>query len=54
MGAIAASSFVAGFCYTQLVDTLQETNGLLADDRTPKAPMETLRAVITRTGSAGR
>jgi beta-galactosidase/beta-glucuronidase len=54
VGAVAASSFVAGFCYTQLVDTLQETNGLLADDRAPKAPMETLRAVITRTGSAGR
>ena len=44
---------LAGFCYTQLVDTLQETNGLLADDRTPKAPLETLRAVITRTGPAG-
>lgn len=51
IGALADSSALAGFCYTQLVDTLQETNGLLADDRTPKAPIETLRRVITRSGS---
>jgi beta-galactosidase/beta-glucuronidase len=51
IGALDASSALAGFCYTQLVDTLQETNGLLADDRTPKAPMETLRRVITQSGS---
>jgi hypothetical protein len=50
IGALADSSSLAGFCYTQLVDTLQETNGLLADDRTPKADMATLRRVITRSG----
>ncbi|GGF00927.1 glycoside hydrolase family 2 protein [Mycetocola zhadangensis] len=52
LGALAESSALAGFCYTQLVDTLQETNGLLADDRTPKADMATLRRVITRSGPA--
>lgn len=33
---------LAGFCYTQFTDTYQEANGLLYEDRTPKAPMEKL------------
>lgn len=37
---------VSGFCYTQLTDTGQETNGLLYDDRTPKVPIEALRAAV--------
>jgi beta-galactosidase/beta-glucuronidase len=41
---------VAGFCYTQLTDTLQEANGLLTADRRPKLPVETLREIVT--GSA--
>ncbi|MBG6053843.1 beta-galactosidase/beta-glucuronidase [Salinibacterium sp. CAN_S4] len=48
VGALDDSTFLAGFCYTQLADTLQETNGLLADDRTPKAPLGALRAIIAR------
>jgi len=28
---------LSGFCYTQLTDTFQEKNGLLFEDRTPKA-----------------
>jgi beta-galactosidase/beta-glucuronidase len=28
---------LAGFCYTQLTDTFQEQNGLLTEDRVPKA-----------------
>jgi beta-galactosidase/beta-glucuronidase len=43
-------SGVAGFCYTQFSDTFQEQNGLLFDDRRPKAPLEALR-VATREGS---
>jgi hypothetical protein len=35
---------LAGFCYTQLADTYQEANGLLYADRTPKIPLETIRA----------
>jgi beta-galactosidase/beta-glucuronidase len=31
---------LAGFCYTQFTDTYQEANGLLYQDRTPKAPIE--------------
>lgn len=40
-------SALAGFCYTQLTDTGQETNGLLDENRTPKLPVETLRSIIT-------
>ena len=34
----------SGFCYTQFADTFQEANGLLCEDRTPKLPLETIRA----------
>ncbi|MFC4424746.1 glycoside hydrolase family 2 protein [Deinococcus navajonensis] len=33
---------LSGFCYTQLTDTFQEKNGLLYEDRTPKANMSAL------------
>ena len=36
MEGIASLKFVAGFCYTQLTDIEQETNGLLTCDRKPK------------------
>ena len=36
-----------GWCYTQLADTLQEANGLVTEDRTPKLPLERLRALVT-------
>lgn len=45
--AVRASSVLAGSCWTQLTDTLQEANGLLRADRTPKLPVERLRAIIT-------
>ena len=34
----------SGFCYTQFADTWQEANGLLYADRTPKIPLERIRA----------
>lgn len=46
-GAVKACPGVAGFCYTQLVDTVQETNGLLTEDGVPKLPIDRLRAIIT-------
>ncbi|POH58697.1 glycoside hydrolase family 2 [Cryobacterium zongtaii] len=46
VGAARASTALAGFCYTQLTDTLQETNGLLDEARNPKAPVERLRAIF--------
>ena len=36
----------SGFCYTQLTDVMQEVNGLLFEDRTPKISPEKLRAVF--------
>jgi len=50
VGALDESTFLAGYCYTQLADTLQETNGLVSDDRVPKAPIEVLRAIFTAEG----
>ena len=40
MRGIASLKFLAGFCYTQLTDVEQETNGLLTYDRRPKVPAE--------------
>jgi len=47
LAAVHASAGLAGFCYTQLTDTLQETNGLLDEDRRPKAPLDRLRGIIS-------
>jgi beta-galactosidase/beta-glucuronidase len=44
--ALYASTDIAGFCYTQLTDTMQETNGLLDENRRPKLPVEKLREII--------
>lgn len=38
---------ITGFCWTQLTDTGQETNGLLHADRRPKLPVEVLRRLVT-------
>jgi beta-galactosidase/beta-glucuronidase len=46
-GALRASRDVAGFCYTQFMDTGQETNGLLFADGTAKLPLETIRQIVT-------
>lgn len=45
--AVRASDVLAGFCYTQLTDTLQEANGLADEHRVPKLAAETLRAIVT-------
>lgn len=44
---------LTGFCWTQLTDTGQETNGILHADRTPKLPVEVLRALVTGDGGRG-
>ncbi|RZI74187.1 MAG: glycoside hydrolase family 2 [Pseudomonas sp.] len=45
------TALFSGFCYTQFADTFQEANGLLCADRTPKLPLEDIRAAtsISRT-----
>ncbi len=44
--AILRSRTLSGYCWTQLTDTYQEANGLLHMDRSPKAPIEQLRAAL--------
>jgi beta-galactosidase/beta-glucuronidase len=50
--AILESPAVAGFCYTQLTDTEQETNGLLTANREPKFDMATVRSITERLSAA--
>lgn len=46
LGVVGRMRTLAGYCYTQLTDTGQETNGLLYADRTPKFPLERIRAAV--------
>jgi beta-galactosidase/beta-glucuronidase len=45
--AILACPTILGFCYTQLTDTAQETNGLLTADRQHKLDPARIRAINT-------
>lgn len=45
--AIHRSPIVAGFCWTQLTDTGQETNGLCTVDRKPKFSAARIREIMT-------
>jgi Glycosyl hydrolases family 2, TIM barrel domain/Glycosyl hydrolases family 2, sugar binding domain len=42
LGAVDNCRGLAGFCYTQLIDTFQEKNGILDIQRKPKAPLRQL------------
>lgn len=44
--ALHASPVIAGFCWTQLTDTEQETNGLCTADRSPKLPADRIRQIV--------
>ncbi|WP_156225857.1 glycoside hydrolase family 2 protein [Pseudactinotalea suaedae] len=46
---VHAATELSGFCYTQITDTHQETNGLCDAQRRPKLPIETLAAIIRGT-----
>ncbi|HEY8283089.1 MAG TPA: sugar-binding domain-containing protein, partial [Chloroflexota bacterium] len=43
--AVLACAPIAGFCYTQLTDTRQETNGLLTENREHKLDPATIQAI---------
>jgi hypothetical protein len=45
VSALLASPVVGGFCYTQLTDTAQERNGLLDEQRRPKADLARIAAI---------
>ena len=51
--ALEASPILAGFCYTQLTDTRQETNGLADENRTPKLPLDVIRGFVTSSAQQG-
>ena len=40
------SPVLAGFCYTQLTDTLQEANGICTSDRQPKIRADIVRGIV--------
>ncbi|MFF5289793.1 glycoside hydrolase family 2 protein [Paractinoplanes globisporus] len=44
--ALRASPPLAGTCYTQLTDTMQEANGLLTADRSPKLDIAVIRSIV--------
>lgn len=48
ISALIESDAVQGFCYTQLTDVEQETNGLLTFDRKPKADLAQIREATTK------
>ncbi len=50
--AILDSSAIAGFCYTQLTDTGQETNGLLTAEREPKLDSAAIHQITSRSSAA--
>ena len=50
--AILDSPAIAGFCYTQLTDTGQETNGLLTANRELKLDSEQVRRITSRPSAA--
>jgi beta-galactosidase/beta-glucuronidase len=50
--AIYACPDVSGFCYTQLTDTQQETNGLYDENRRLKLPGDRLRDIIWQPSAA--
>jgi beta-galactosidase/beta-glucuronidase len=52
IGAILDCPTIAGFCYTQLTDTQQETNGLLTANREPKLDPAAVRAITARLSKA--
>lgn len=54
LDALYASPLLAGWCYTQLTDTAQETNGLCRADRTLKLGEDRTRALLTRGARAFR
>ena len=52
LNAILDCPGIVGFCYTQLTDVQQETNGLLTADRKPKQDLEALYRITRRPSRA--
>lgn len=54
MNVVHKVEIFSGFCYTQFTDTFQEANGLVQADRTPKFPIEDIRAATMHTKRASQ
>lgn len=52
LDAVLDCNAIAGFCYTQLTDTAQETNGLLTAEREPKIDPAIIRTINRRASVA--
>ncbi|MCU0496206.1 MAG: glycoside hydrolase family 2 [Anaerolineae bacterium] len=52
VSAVLDSPSIVGFCYTQLTDVQQETNGLLTADRKPKLSIEQIYRITARPSRA--
>ena len=46
--AIYGLDYICGFCYTQLSDVYQETNGLVYENRQCKLPPEEVKKIVYR------
>ncbi len=46
LDAVRSVPACAGFCITQIADVMQEKNGLLTEERAPKAPLARMREII--------
>lgn len=44
-GAIRSTSYICGYCYTQLTDVMQEINGLMTADRKAKVDVDAVRNI---------
>jgi hypothetical protein len=49
--AVRASPELAGTCYTQLTDTMQEANGLVTAGREPKLDPARIRSIVSGTAA---
>jgi beta-galactosidase/beta-glucuronidase len=49
---LLANPAIIGFCWTQLTDTMQETNGLLTEQRRPKVDPGVLRDIFNQPAAA--
>lgn len=49
--AVSSISYLRGYCYTQLTDVEQETNGIVDADRRPKLDIKKFREIIQNSGT---
>lgn len=48
INSILSLDYLCGYCYTQLTDVMQEVNGLLKIDRTPKLPIKEYTKIFSK------